>query len=98
MAFNAGAIEARLTLDRTAFTAGLRAAKAQAEEFARRKFEVKITPKIDRSELTRIKAEIERVTGNIRIKVSLDNASLQAVKARIDRTVGNQCQSENYSR
>jgi hypothetical protein len=89
MAFNAGAIEARLTLDRTAFTAGLRAAKAQAEEFARRKFEVKITPKIDRSELTRIKAEIERVTGNIRIKVSLDNASLQAVKARIDRTVGN---------
>lgn len=89
MAFNAGAIEARLTLDRTSFSNGLKAAKAEAEKFARQKFEIKITPKIDRTELQRIKAEIERVTGNIKVKVSLDNASLQAVKQRIDRTVGN---------
>jgi len=89
VAFNAGAIEARLTVDRTSFSNGLKAAKAEAEKFARQKFEVKITPKIERTELQRIKAEIERVTGNIKVKVSLDNASLQAVKQRIDRTVGN---------
>jgi hypothetical protein len=89
MAFNAGSIEGTLTLNRTAFTEGLRRAKADAEKFARQKFEVNITPKLDRTALARIKADIEKVTGNVKVKVSLDNASLQAVKQRIDRTVGN---------
>lgn len=86
MAFNAGSIEGTLTLNRQAFTEGLRRAKADAEKFAKQKFEVKITPKIDRADLLRIKQQIERVTGNIKVKVSLDNASLQAIKQRIERT------------
>lgn len=89
MAFNAGSIEGTLTLNRNAFTAGLKAAQAEAEKFAAKKFEVTITPKLDRSGLERIKQQIERVTGNINVKVKLDNTSLQAVKQRIERTVGN---------
>lgn len=38
MAFDAGSIEATLTLNRNPFTAGLLAAKKQGEEFARKKF------------------------------------------------------------
>lgn len=88
MAFNAGAIEARLTLDRTAFSAGLKAAKAEAQTWAKKGVELNVTPKLDNTALAAIKSRIEKVTGNIKVKVSLDNTSLQTVKQRIDRTVG----------
>ena len=88
MAFNAGAIEARLTIDRTSFSNGLKAAKAEAQAWAKRGVELKVTPKLDNTALSAIKTRIEKVTGNIKVKVSLDNSSLQAVKQRIDRTVG----------
>lgn len=42
MAFNAGSIDARMTLDRTAFTEGLKAARAQAKRFENRTIKAKL--------------------------------------------------------
>jgi phage-related protein len=67
----------------------LKAARAEAEKWAKNAIQVKVEPKLDRTALTAVKAQIEKVTGNVKVKVSLDNSSLQAVKQRIDRTVGN---------
>lgn len=88
MAFNAGSIEASLTLNRNAFTAGLKAARAEADKWAKNGIDIKVNPNLDRAALDKIKAQIERVTGNIKVKVSLDNTSLQAVKERINNSVG----------
>jgi hypothetical protein len=47
MAFNAGAIEATLTLNRNPFTAGLAAARSQGRGFARERFTATATVKVD---------------------------------------------------
>jgi hypothetical protein len=88
MAFNAGSIEASLTLNRNAFTAGLKAARAEADKWAKNGIDINVKPNLNRADLDKIKAQIEKVTGNIKVKVSLDNTSLQAVKERINNSVG----------
>lgn len=47
MAFNAGAIEATLTLNRNPFTAGLAAARSQARSFANERYEATARIKVD---------------------------------------------------
>jgi len=47
MAFNAGAIEATLTLNRNPFTAGLAAARKQARDFANERYEATARIKVD---------------------------------------------------
>lgn len=89
LAFNAGSIEATLTLNRNPFTAGLAAAKAQADEFKRRnKIELPITAKLDRTSLDAVKAQIAKAAAKLTVKLSLDRESLKAVQAQIGRAVG----------
>jgi len=90
MAFDAGSIEATLILNRNPFTAGLLAAKRQAEEFQRRnKIELPVTVKLDRSSLARVKQEINKAVGNIKVKAQLDRASLARVRQQIEGVSGN---------
>ena len=61
MAFDAGAIEATLTLNRNPFTAGLAAAKSQAKRFAADKIEAKIDVKVDQRALIQVEAQLKRI-------------------------------------
>jgi hypothetical protein len=61
MAFDAGAIEATLTLNRNPFTAGLLAAKRQAEDFARKRYTVTVDIKVDQRSLLDIEAQLKRL-------------------------------------
>lgn len=62
MAFDAGSIEATLTLNRNPFTAGLAAARAQAQNFQRRnKIEVPVTVKVDQRQLMAIEAQLKKL-------------------------------------
>jgi hypothetical protein len=62
MAFDAGAIEATLTLDRSPFTAGLLAAKRQAEDFARKRYTATIDLKVDQRKLMEVEAQLKRLS------------------------------------
>lgn len=66
MAFNAGAIEATLTLNRNPFTAGLAAARNQARNFARERFEATITLKVVQREFERAKQQLRDFARNSR--------------------------------
>jgi phage-related protein len=89
MAFNAGSIEATLTLNRNPFTEGLKAARAQAKNWSRDKIEATITPVLSQSGLTRIQQQLSRVVGKAMINPRLDQERMKAVKAQIERQVGN---------
>lgn len=62
MAFDAGAIEATLTLNRNPFTAGLAAAKQQVAEFKRRNSPIEIDVKVNlrQSELNALEARLKK--------------------------------------
>jgi hypothetical protein len=62
MAFDAGAIEATLTLNRNPFTAGLLAAKRQAEDFARKRYTATIDLKVDQRKLMEVEAQLKRLS------------------------------------
>jgi hypothetical protein len=62
MAFDAGAIEATLTLNRNPFTAGLLAAKRQAEDFARKRYTATIDLKVDQRKLLEVEAQLKRLS------------------------------------
>lgn len=64
------------------------AARQQAQNFAREKFEVNITPKLDNTALKTVKERIEKTAGTVSVKTSLDRSSLQSVKGQIERTIG----------
>lgn len=88
MAFNAGDIEATLTLSRNPFTAGLTAARAQAKKLENEKFGVTLTPRLDQTALARIRTTLNRTVGNVTIRPRLDRAAFERIRATIDRTVG----------
>lgn len=71
MAFDAGAIQATLTLDRTPFQAGLRAARADADAFAKRKITVTADVNAGRAtaELEGLRREEDRASRTIRVNV-----------------------------
>lgn len=57
MAFNAGSIDATLTLNRNPFTAGLAAARNQARSFANERYEATLKVKVDDTELNKVQKE-----------------------------------------
>lgn len=59
MAFNAGSIEATLTLNRNPFTAGLAAARNQARSFAKEKYEATAKINVDDVSFTAAKKKFE---------------------------------------
>jgi hypothetical protein len=67
MAFDAGAIEATLTLNRNPFTAGLAAAKAQVDQWKRRNTPIEIDVKVNlrEAELKAIQAKLKRFGGMV---------------------------------
>lgn len=78
MAFDAGSIEATLTLNRNPFTAGLAAAKQQARSFARDKIEATLGIKVDQRQLIQVEAQLKRLSRmNVRstAKVLVDRLS-----------------------
>ena len=67
MAFDAGAIEATLTLNRNPFTAGLAAAKSQIDQWKRRNTPLEIDVKVNlrEAELKAIQAKLKRFGGMV---------------------------------
>jgi len=67
MAFDAGAIEATLTLNRNPFTAGLAAAKAQLDQWKKRNSPIEIDVKVNlrEAELKAIQAKLKRFGGMV---------------------------------
>jgi hypothetical protein len=59
LAFNAGSIEATLTLNRNPFTAGLAAARNQARNFAKEKYEATAKIKVDDASFTAAKRQFD---------------------------------------
>lgn len=75
MAFNAGSIDATLTLNRNPFTAGLAAAKNQARSFANERYEATLRVKVDDTELNKVQKETENFAKQSRTataKVNVD--------------------------
>lgn len=62
MAFDAGAIEATLTLNRNPFTAGLAAAKAQVDQWKRRNSPIEVDVKVNlrQKDLTALEAQLKK--------------------------------------
>jgi hypothetical protein len=88
VAFNAGSIEATLTLNRTPFTAGLRAARQQANEWGKNAVTLDVVPKIKNAALAAMKQRIERTAANIDVGLNLRNSELQAIRARLASVAG----------
>jgi hypothetical protein len=82
VAFDAGSIEATLTLNRNPFTAGLAAARQQA-----RNFNVEVKATLDQASVRSIKTQLERQVARIQLRPQLDRAALLKVKQQIERTI-----------
>lgn len=79
--FDAGSIEARLTLDRSPFSEGLRLAKAEADRFG----DFEVTLRLNTTgtaAIERLKAELASI-GNADVGIDLHNAGLAEQIARI---------------
>lgn len=66
MAFNAGSIEATLTLNRNPFTAGLAAARNQARSFANERYEATARISVDRQSLNEAIRQLRSFASNSR--------------------------------
>lgn len=87
MAFDAGAIETTLDLDRTPFNQGLNKAEKDAKEFERKKFKAKVDVEIDQRQVDR---DINRSTAGKRPKVEIEPEIDQAkVAKKIDEIADN---------
>lgn len=79
MAFDAGAVTARLELDRTGFQAGLRAARADADRFARNKITANVQVDADTARadaaMAGTEAEADRL-GRKRVKLDVDSSAI----------------------
>lgn len=79
MAFNAGSIEATLTLNRNPFQEGLKLAKAEAQKFEKNKYEVTLGTKIQEGTFTAFKKRLEafaKKTYEAKIKTVVDKSSM----------------------
>lgn len=86
MAFNAGAIEATLDLDRSPFRSGLAEARKEAQAFEKRGIKVKLN--IDKSAIDRIDKAVASVSGTrrgIRVPVEIDNEDIDSIRKEIER-------------
>lgn len=83
MAFNAGDVEASLTLDRSPFERGLRLARKEAEAFERDSVSLKID--VDSSALGGLDRQIGKAgRGGIRIPVGVDPASIRNIESDVE--------------
>lgn len=91
MAFDAGAIEATLTLNRNPFTAGLAAAKAQARKFAADKIEVDVKVNVDQRSLVQAEALLKKFNGRVAratARVLVDRLQFNALLTDLRRFAG----------
>jgi hypothetical protein len=78
VAFDAGAIEATLDLDRSPFTRGLREARREGEAFERRRFTATLDIDINRAGLNRALGALGSTrAGAVRVPVQVDDQSVQ---------------------
>lgn len=89
-AFNAGDVEARLTLDRTPFNDELRAARADADKFAREGVTVPISadPAKADAEIEKLKRKKPVVKGNVDLDTARAKAKIAELKKFSDQTIG----------
>lgn len=78
MAFNAGSIEATLTLNRNPFTAGLAAARNQARSFARERYTATASIRIDKNALDNAVRQLRNFTKNSRAALAQVNVRREA--------------------
>lgn len=78
MAFNAGSIEATLTLNRNPFTAGLAAARSQARGFARERYEATAAIRIDKNAFDNVIRQLRNFTKNSRQALAQVNVRREA--------------------
>lgn len=74
--FNAGAIEASLTLDRSQFVRELKNARAQAKRFEQDDIELEI--KVKSGDLTRLEQRLKSIKNNLSIDLNIKQAMLNA--------------------
>jgi len=91
VAFNAGDIEAVLTLDRSPFNEGLTKARADAERFEKRGIKLKVD--VDKSftgQIQRAINDTQKSTGKgIRLPITVDQRTVNDVKNKIDEIADN---------
>jgi hypothetical protein len=91
VAFNAGDIEATLTLDRTPFNEGLAKARAEAEKFEKNGIKLKVdVDKSFTSQIQRAINETQKSTGKgIRLPISVDDKMINDIRRKIDDIADN---------
>jgi hypothetical protein len=90
MAFNAGDIEATMTLDRSPFNEGLLKARVDAEKFEKRGIKVKVD--IDKSAIGQLQKAIDDTAKSgkpIKLPVDVDKKTIDDVKSKIDDIADN---------
>lgn len=87
MSFNAGDIEATLSLDRSPFNEGLLKARADAERFEKRGIKLKVdVDKAFTNQIQRAINETQKKTGQgIRIPITVDKKTVDDVQDALDR-------------
>ena len=91
MGFNAGDVEARLVLDRTPFNDELRAARADADKFAREGVRAKVSLSDDeaRAKVSDLKRKKADVKGSVDLDTKKAEAKLAALKKKAEsETIG----------
>lgn len=92
MAFNAGSIEATLTLDRNPFSAGLKAARAEAKAFAERDIKANVVTtvklRLEQGAAANLRESISKITGTANVKLKLDTEAVKYIKERIGKIAG----------
>lgn len=90
--FNAGSIEGTLDLDLTPFAAGLRKAKTEGDDFARKKYRATAQVNMDSGEFaakdTAVKASLSKIDHEkVTAKADLDISEAEAKAAILNRTL-----------
>lgn len=86
MAFNAGDVEATLTLDRSPFQRGLREARAEANAFERKK--IRATLEVDSKGIDKINKDMERLSKarkGIKLNVNVDKGDVDQIKTVLEQ-------------
>ena len=90
MAFDAGSIEATLTLNRNPFTAGLAAARSQARGFENEKYEAQVGIRVNQRELLNAEAVMKRFarTYDATARVNVDRANFDRLVLDLNKFAG----------
>ena len=92
IAFNAGAIEATLTLDRSPFTAGLKAARAQATKFSEDKIQSNVTTnvkmKLAEGAAKTLRETIAKINGTAEVKLKFAEGAVTELREKIAKVSG----------